>query len=388
MPMTQMSLSDSSEPDFPVNEDCLGTSNAVGNCLICPLLALDPEAPKLPKRRERDSLMSFEDMDSVASSDVSKTTDRTACDLSCFLLYSDCYYSYLVDDNEWKTAEDNFVIRHVKHISEYYQHLHVFRCASHHLMYHAFNCEGKRVVLKSFSAVNGVSEDFRVSNECIIHSSLHHDNILPVVDCFWCKNAIYLVTEEMKTSVVSIISKSSFLPEPIIKYIIRSCVAALAYIHSHGCLHGDIKCENMLVSDGVVKLAGFGSASCLTQLIPWRDSWSGTLNWMAPEVVRGELYGFAADIWSVGIVLLELVNGDAPYVSMSPQNAFFVIAEEEEHYPVLEPERWSSDLLDFCDACLQIKPCDRMTANELLHHPFLVSGVASSEEFSDYVALV
>lgn len=50
MPMTQMSLSDSSEPDFPVNEDCLGTSNAVGNCLICPLLALDPEAPKLPKR--------------------------------------------------------------------------------------------------------------------------------------------------------------------------------------------------------------------------------------------------------------------------------------------------------------------------------------------------
>ena len=129
---------------------------------------------------------------------------------------------------------------------------------------------------------------------------------------------------------------------------------------------------------------------------------------MAPEVVRGELYGFAADIWSVGLVLLELVNGDAPYVSMSPQNvglegeaevqAFFVIAEEEEHYPVLEPERWSSDLLDFCDACLQIKvgvewgseeqPCDRMTANELLHHPFLVSGVASSEEFSDYVALV
>ena len=71
----------------------------------------------------------------------------------------------------------------------------------------------------------------------------------------------------MKTSVVSIISKSSFLPEPIIKYIIRSCVAALAYIHSHGCLHGDIKCENLLVSDGVVKLAGFGSASCLTQLV-------------------------------------------------------------------------------------------------------------------------
>lgn len=41
---------------------------------------------------------------------------------------------------------------------------------------------------------------------------------------------------------------------------------------------------------------------------------------MAPEVVRGDLYGFAADIWSVGIVLLELVNGNAPYVSLSPQN--------------------------------------------------------------------
>lgn len=59
-------------------------------------------------------------------------------------------------------------------------------------MYHAFNREGKRVVLKSFPAVNGAPEDSRVLNECIIHSSLHHENILSVLDCFWCKNSIYV----------------------------------------------------------------------------------------------------------------------------------------------------------------------------------------------------
>lgn len=69
---------------------------------------------------------------------------------------------------------------------------------------------------------------------------------------------------------MSIIPTSSYLPESIIKYIIRSCVSALAYMHSHGCLHGDVKCENLLILGSVVKLAGLGSASCLTQQVTFR----------------------------------------------------------------------------------------------------------------------
>ena len=57
--------------------------------------------------RKKDSLLSFEDMDSIASTDVSKTTDRSACDLSCLLLYSDCYDSYLIDESKWIAAENS-----------------------------------------------------------------------------------------------------------------------------------------------------------------------------------------------------------------------------------------------------------------------------------------
>ncbi|NWW13417.1 PAK3 kinase, partial [Oreocharis arfaki] len=88
----------------------------------------------------------------------------------------------------------------------------------------------------------------------------------------------------------------------------------LHFLHSCQVICRDIKSCNILVGmDGSVRLADFGLCA---QLIPERSkrsSSAGTPSWMAPEVMRGEAYGPKVDIWSLGIVGLEMVEGEAPY---------------------------------------------------------------------------
>ncbi|NXY12630.1 PAK3 kinase, partial [Pteruthius melanotis] len=88
----------------------------------------------------------------------------------------------------------------------------------------------------------------------------------------------------------------------------------LHFLHSRQVIHRDVKSCNILVgTDGSVKLADFGLCAQLTPERSKRSSSVGTCCWMAPQVVRGEAYGPKVDIWSLGIVGLEMVEGEAPY---------------------------------------------------------------------------
>ena len=354
-----------------------------------PAIIPNPSPPPLPERRAPPPCNSPLSLDEIDVEDLkAKKSERSACSLSFSMTVPECYDKYLLKDGSWESLEVEFVIRHLRHISSCYEHVHVFRCHSRNPVYRAVDLQGQRVILKSFPAVKGVSSRRHTMSECIIHSLLKHANITRVFDCFWCKDSIYLVMEEMRVDVYSVLARSASMPERMIRYIIQSCTSALDCIHKHGFLHRDVKTDNLLICDGVVKLGDFGYATCLTESLPWRHACVGSIYWMAPEVVRGELYCFAADIWSLGIVLLELVNGEPPFFSLSREKASFAIAKQDCHFPVLHPELWSSDLIDFCDACLQIRPGGRWTASQLLEHPFLSSDVATADEFAQFTSEV
>lgn len=131
-------------------------------------------------------------------------------------------------------------------------------------------------------------------------------------------------------------------------------------------IHRDIKSDNILIgSRGEVKIADFGYAAQLTQQKTKRNTIVGTPYWMAPELIRGQNYDTKVDIWSLGIMIMEMAEGEPPYMEFPPLRALFLITTKG--IPDLkDPGKWSSPFRQFVALCLEKDPEKRPDADELL----------------------
>eukprot|EP00298_Acanthocystis_sp_HF-20_P009139 c18127_g1_i2.p1 GENE.c18127_g1_i2~~c18127_g1_i2.p1 ORF type:complete len:537 (+),score=202.78 c18127_g1_i2:62-1612(+) len=229
----------------------------------------------------------------------------------------------------------------------------------------------REVAIKKIKLEEGVPLSF-VKNEIALTRLSLHPNIIEYIDTFVTGNELWMVMEFMPGGALSILlEKCQSLTEPEIAYVATCSLQALDFLHARHRMHRDIKSDNILLGmQGEVKLSDFGFATQLTQESKKRTSVIGTPYWMAPEVVKGHVYGVKADIWSVGIMVIEMIDGNPPYMQETPLKAMLWISTK----PPPVPTRPHSHLLgDFLRGCLATHPEERKTAAELLEHPFLKS---------------
>ncbi|XP_058650874.1 STE20-like serine/threonine-protein kinase [Onychostoma macrolepis] len=233
-------------------------------------------------------------------------------------------------------------------------------------------------------------EDYMV--EIDILASCDHQYIVKLLDAFYYDGKLWILIEFCAGGAVDAVMLELERPltEPQIRVVCKQSLEALAYLHESKIIHRDLKAGNILFnSDGDVKLADFGVSAKNTKTLQRRDSFIGTPYWMAPEVVMCETskdrpYDYKADIWSLGVTLIELAQIEPPNHEMNPMRVLLKIAKSEP--PTLAaPSRWSPEFSDFLRKALDKNVDNRWSALQLLQHPF-VSNVVNNKPLQELVA--
>eukprot|EP00947_MAST-08B_sp_MAST-8B-sp1_P005835 g5835.t1 len=161
------------------------------------------------------------------------------------------------------------------------------------------------------------------------------------------------------------------LTEEHIKVVCCGALFGFEYLHSSHKIHRDVKAANILLThDGRAKLADFGVSAQLNNTMSKRKTIIGTPFWMAPEVIQEWAYDGKADIWSLGITVIEMADGEPPHADIHPMRAIFMIPSKPP--PTLKnPSQWSAQMNDFVAKCLIKDAAKRPDARTMLMHPFV-----------------
>lgn len=152
----------------------------------------------------------------------------------------------------------------------------------------------------------------------------------------------------------------------------------LEYVHSKGLVHQDIKAKNILLTiKGEVKLADFGVAASVTNVNQNRGAVSGSPHWMAPEILQGSEITQKCDIWSLGITMIELTEGQPPHADIPPIPVISIIPERAA--PTFSvPKKWSRSIRSFLSQMCEKDPSKRKSSQELLSHPFVKKEIVNA----------
>ncbi|KAF4971564.1 hypothetical protein FZEAL_9809 [Fusarium zealandicum] len=199
-----------------------------------------------------------------------------------------------------------------------------------------------------------------IINEILVMKDSSHPNIVNFIDSYLTGGELWVIMEFMEGGSLTDVVTFNIMSEGQIASVCRETLKGLQHLHSKGVIHRDIKSDNILLSmEGNIKL---------TQ--NKRTTMVGTPYWMAPEVVTRKEYGRKVDIWSLGIMAIEMIEGEPPYLTESPLRALWLIATNGT--PHIKNEQDLSPVFkDFLYFALKVDPEKRASAHDLLRHEFM-----------------
>ncbi|KAG6033410.1 hypothetical protein E4U41_006921 [Claviceps citrina] len=232
-----------------------------------------------------------------------------------------------------------------------------------------------RVAIKEMDLDRQPRKELIVDEIMILRES-RHENIISFLEAFLSADnrRLWVVMDYMEAALNDIIDNNAEIPERHMATICREVCKGLHYLHSRRIIHRDIKSDNVLMDrSGHVKITDFGFCAKLTGPRCKRATVVGSPYWMAPEVVRHQDYSFKIDVWSLGIMAIEMAELEPPYIDEEPLRAIYLIATSGTP-PLRNASKHSMLLKAFLARCLRVDAQQRASAGELLEHGFLRSG--------------
>jgi len=207
-----------------------------------------------------------------------------------------------------------------------------------------------------------------LERELRLQAHLSHPYVLQLFGYFWDRNFIYLILEYAPHRDLRRLLGAQGPLGDAASAAMRPLAMAVEYLHSLSVIHRDIKPENLLIGrEGIVKLSDFGWA---VQSPRGERRWTvcGTLDYLAPEMVRACGHGAALDLWAVGAVAFECITAVAPFAASSPEETYKRILQSR----FCLPDSSAPNARDFIRRLLLTEPELRMSCEEALAHEWLL----------------
>ncbi|KAI9462319.1 kinase [Lactarius psammicola] len=237
----------------------------------------------------------------------------------------------------------------------------------------------------------------QIRDELRVMEMLRHPNVVEYYGIEVHRDKVYIFEEYCQGgSLAALLELGRIEDEHIIQVYTMQMLEGLAYLHSKGIVHRDIKPDNILLDHlGVIKFVDFGAAKILARNhrsmlrsrrptegafggglgVGMSSSLTGTPMYMSPEVIKNDTSGRhgAMDIWSMGCVVLEFATGKKPWSHLDNEwTIMYHIGVATQHPPLPEPDQLSELGINFIKECLTVDPTRRPSAFELMDHPWML----------------
>ena len=234
------------------------------------------------------------------------------------------------------------------------------------------NVYAVKVVNKNKIIENSLIEQMKL--EVRIMYSVDHKNIIKLYNHYEDDDNFYLVMElAPKSQLYSKLKLQGRFDEKFVGKVMAQMISAIEYLHSFKppIIHRDIKPENILLdADENCKLSDFGWSNFSADADIKRNTYCGTPDYLAPEMIEHKGHDTTLDIWSLGVLLFELLAGKPPFDGSKGQKELFAnIKNNKINYL----KDFSSTAKDLVSKILKLDPKQRLSLKEIKSHPWIKS---------------